>query len=981
MASSVSGSPFPLVTLRARLLVLVVLTVLPVLAILVYTGLEQRRVAADDAQEHAALIARLVADDYRRLLDDGRQRLSLLAAVPQVADADPGSCPALLARFLHKDDARFANFGVIGRDGRVRCSAVPVKGPVSTADRPYFRRALETRTFAVGEFQIGRITRAPVLVQALPVLDASGAVKSMVFAAVKLAWLGELARGTGLPEGVTVTALDARLTILARYPDSGNLVGERVPEGPLARHLAAPEKTGVEEFEDLDGVRRLLAFVRLDDRPAGPGLLVAVGVPVELAYARAAVATQRNHALLAFITTLALATAWLGADRFVLRRLDAVTAAARRLETGDLAARTGLPKRDDEIGQLAGAFDGMAETLAQQVTRVAALNRVYTVISRINGAIMRLRDKDALLNEACRTAVEAGGFRLAWIGLPDPKAGEVRPVVQAGEGAAYLDGLRIALDVDTPEGRGPVATALREGQTQVCNDIEHNPRMTPWRERARAFGLRSLIALPLRLEGKTVGAFNLYAPQSGFFDQQEVRLLEELAADTSLGLERIEKAQQLSHLANYDTLTGLPNRTLFEDRLHQALARARHTRRPVAALAVRLENVRQVSGALGRHVGDALLREVGARLAVALRPGDTVARLSGANFGVILADLARSQDVTLVVRRLLDDIPEALVVEKEKVVLALRVGVAVYPADGEDGEALLRNAELALHEASEESAEHLAFYSAELGEQTKERHRIEQELHGAIERGELALHYQPVVELATRRAMGLEALLRWESPALGAVPPDKFIPVAEQTGLIVPLGEWVIETACRQAMRWADAGFARLRVAVNVSARQLHDMGFVERARTALQRAGYDPKRAALALEITESELMHDPEQAIDLLKQLKELGLLVYVDDFGTGYSSLNYLRRLPVDVLKIDQSFVRDLGKAPETLTVVKAIVALAGSLGLEVVAEGVETRQQRDILRKLRCRLGQGYFFSRPQPAEDIEALLNQAKPRKR
>ncbi len=671
---------------------------------------------------------------------------------------------------------------------------------------------------------------------------------------------------------------------------------------------------------------------------------------------------------------LALVTAWLGADRFVLHRLDAVTAAARRLAQGDPAARTGLPNRGDEIGELAGAFDGMAEALAQQAARVAALNRVYAVISGINGAIMRLRDKDALRKEACRIAVEAGGFRLAWIGLPDPATGEVRPAAQSGEGADYLDGLRIALEADTPEGRGPVATALREGQAQVCNDIEHNPRMTPWRERARAFGLRSMIALPLRLEGKAVGAFNLYAPQPGFFDQQEVRLLEELAADTSLGLQRIEKAQQLSHLANYDALTGLPNRTLFEDRLHQALARARHTRRPVAALAVRLENVRQVSGALGRHVGDALLRETGARLAGALRPGDTVARLSGANFGVILADLARSQDVTLVVRRLLDDIPEALVVEGEKIVLALRVGVAVYPADGEDGEALLRNAELALHEAGEEPVEHLAFYSAELGEQTKERHRIEQELHGAIERGELMLHYQPVVELATRRVVGLEALLRWDNPKLGAVPPDKFIPVAEQTGLIVPIGEWVLETACRQAMRWADAGLPDLRIAVNVSARQLHDVGFVERVHAVLQTAGFDPKRAHLALEITESELMHDAEQAVVLLRQLKDMGLLIYIDDFGTGYSSLNYLRRLPVDVLKIDQSFVRDLGQAAEGLAVVKAIIALAGSLGLEVVAEGVETRRQRDILRKLRCRLGQGYFFSRPRPAGDVEALLS-------
>ncbi len=279
MASSASSVPFPLVTLRARLLVLVLLTVLPVLAILAYTGLEQRREAANDAREHAELLARLVANDYRRLLDEGRQRLALLATVPQVASADPGLCPAMLARFL-EGDARFANFGVIGREGRVRCSAVPVKEPVNTADRVYFRRALATRAFAVGEFQIGRITRAPVLVQAQPVLDASGEVKGVVFAALKLAWLGKLAREAGLPEGVTVTAFDARHTILARYPDAPDLIGEHVKDGPLARRLAASENTGAAELEDRAGARRLFDSGRLDDRPAGAGPRTGAGSPM-----------------------------------------------------------------------------------------------------------------------------------------------------------------------------------------------------------------------------------------------------------------------------------------------------------------------------------------------------------------------------------------------------------------------------------------------------------------------------------------------------------------------------------------------------------------------------------------------------------------------------------------------------------------------------------------------------------------------------
>ena len=651
--------------------------------------------------------------------------------------------------------------------------------------------------------------------------------------------------------------------------------------------------------------------------------------------------------------------------------------AAQRLGAGDLNARSLLPGSHDEIGRLAVTFDAMAETLERQVARVATLNRVYAMLSHINAAILRIRDRDGLLAEACRVAVEQGGFRLAWIGLIDPQTRAIRPLAHAGEAGEYLVDIRLSLDADQSEGQGPTGRALREGSVKVCNDIESDPCMVPWRERAREFGLRSLVALPLRIEDRVIGTFNLYASQPGFFNAEEVRLLEELAADTSLGLDQIEKAQQLGYLANYDPLTRLPNRALFEDRLNQVLARARHSGRHVAVLALYLDNARQVSGVLGRQAGDELLRQVSARLAEAVREGDTVARLGGATFGAVLADVARIEDVSPVVRRMLDHLPDALDVRGEKIVLALRAGVAVYPTDGGQEEVLIKHAELALHAPHNEAAGPIAFYSGELGAQASERHRLEQELHGALERGELFLHYQPVVDIATRRVTGVEALLRWENPRLGRVPPAKFIPVAEQTGLILPIGEWVLESACRQAMQWAAAGFAGLRVAVNVSVRQLHAAEFPERVEAALRRAGFDARRAHLAIEVTESELMRDVDQAAAALARLKKLGLRVYVDDFGTGYSSLAYLKRLPVDTLKIDQSFVRDLGKGPEARAVAKAIIALAESLDLEVIAEGVETEQQLQILRKLRCGLVQGYLFSPPQSPAEVERFFGAVK----
>jgi GAF domain-containing protein/HAMP domain-containing protein len=459
------------------------------------------------------------------------------------------------------------------------------------------------------------------------VLDATGAVRAVVGVGIDLAGLDRLAAEARLPAGSTLTLVDHAGTVLVREPDGGKWTGRSLAGTPLLAAMHA-NREGVLETAGLDGVARLYAFTVIDDPHQEGHAHLSVGIPATLAYAQASAATLRNHALLTFLTLLAFATVWFGAERFVLRRLDAVMGAAERLADGDLRARSGVDNNEggDEIGRLSTAFDVMAGALETQVGRVAALNRVYAVLSHINAAILRLRERDPLLEEACRIAVEQGGFRLAWIGLIDPQTHEIRPLVHAGAAADYIEGLRLSLDADQPIGQGPTGQALREGASRVCNDIENDPCMAPWRERAREFGLRSLVALPLRNEGRVIGTFNLYADAPQRFSPEEVRLLEELAADTSLGIEHIEKAQQLGYLANHDPLTALPNRTLFEDRLKQTLARSRHSGRHAAVLALYLDNVRQVSGLLGRQVGDDLLRTVAALLNEGVREGDTVAR-------------------------------------------------------------------------------------------------------------------------------------------------------------------------------------------------------------------------------------------------------------------------------------------------------------------------------------------------------------------
>lgn len=970
-------------SLRARLLLLVLMATLPALAVIVDTGIEQRRYAQRAIQESADRLARLVADEHGLLVREGRQLLAALAEIPAIREARPGDCGRLLTRIRARDE-RFANLGVINPQGGVVCSALPLAARINVSDRAYFRRALETRSFAVGDYQIGRITHKPVLVLAQPVYDAAGRLRSLVYAALDLSWFNRFAARAALPPGSSLTVLDASGTVLARTPDGEHWVGRQAPESALvATHRGLNGVSpGAAPPSSIGGVGEphIHAVARLEGLPEGSSIYVVAAIATETARAAIDRLTLRNLTVLGAVIALVLAIAWVGSEGLVVRRARKLAATAQRLAAGELGARTGLRPNRDELSMVAATFDRMAETLEQRMheaekhlRRIARLNRVYAVLSGINSAILRIRDRHTLLAEACRIAVELGQFRLAWIGLIEENTRRVRPVAAAGAGKAYVEGLHVTLDPDVPEGQGPTALALREGRYVVSNDIAHDSRMAPWRERARAHGFAASGAFPLRVEGRVIGAINLYAAEPGFFDAEEIRLLEELAADTSLGLEHIEQAQRLSYLAYHDPLTDLPNLDLFLDRLTQALARARHHQRVLAVLVFNVAGFRETVSAVGHHAGDRMLQEIARSLSAAVREGDTVARLEGDEFGLVLADMMRLDDVVTVSDKILREIPRSVRIADEEVFFRVHAGVAVHPNDGDDAETLLRHARLALHAIpAAERTGSISFYARGFNEAVQERRRLERALHHALERGEIILHYQPVIALSSGRIIGFEALARWMSAELGVVSPASFIPVAEETGLIVPLGEWVLGEALRQYQAWRAQGFAPGRIAVNVSARQLREPDFASRVQAILDRGG-DTRDGMLAIEVTETEIMDDIERSASVLRQLKELGLWIYLDDFGTGYASLAYLQQLPVDVLKIDQRFVRGLETDARNADLVRAIVALARALGLTTVAEGVENERQLAALRQLGCDAAQGFLFSRPVPPDEAVKLV--------
>ena len=433
---------------------------------------------------------------------------------------------------------------------------------------------------------------------------------------------------------------------------------------------------------------------------------------------------------------------------------------------------------------------------------------------------------------------------------------------------------------------------------------------------------------------------------------------------------------QIAHSAQHDFLTGLPNRLLLNDRVGQAISIARRHDYEVAVLFLDVDGFKHINDSLGHPAGDKLLKSIAERLLGCVRASDTVSRQGGDEFVVLLSEVEHAEDTAILARRMLAELTKPHAIDQRELHITASIGVSVYPDDGNDAETLIKNADTAMYQAKAKGQQSYQFFKPAMNERAVERQSIEEGLRRALERQELILHYQPKVELSTRRITGAEALIRWNHPTRGLVLPTQFISVAEDCGLIQPIGRWVLREACRQAQAWAEAGLPALTMAVNVSAIEFRHDTFLEGIFSTLSETGLDPHR--LELELTESVLVKQAESTASILQALREKGVQVAIDDFGTGYSSLSYLRKFPVDALKIDQSFVRQISNGGDNTIIVTAIIALARSLKLRVVAEGVETAEELAFLRALQCDEVQGYFFGRPVPPDQFAGLLKTGIP---
>lgn len=598
----------------------------------------------------------------------------------------------------------------------------------------------------------------------------------------------------------------------------------------------------------------------------------------------------------------------------------------------------------------------------QATAKIARLNRVYAVLSGINSAIVRIRDRDALFQEACRLSTVEGGFLAAAIAVPQPGNPELVVIAYSGRVLPEVPEDLVELC--------PGERVMREHRQVICNSVAADPAFALLAERMHARDIRSLASFPLAVGDRIEAVLTLYANVEGVFDPDEMKVLNELAGDLAFALLFFEREERISYLAYYDVMTALPNRRLFLDRLAQ-LVHLDGAHQPLVVALVNLDRFAQLNDAMGRHAGDALLVQIAARLGERLPEAFNLSRIGGDTFGLTFVDLDHAEEAADLLRdSLFRALDQPFRLDGQTVRISSRAGMAVWPADGVDADTLFKHAEAALKNART-SGERYLFYAPRMNATLAARLALENELQAALEGEQFELHYQPRVNLGSGTIVSAEALIRWNHPTRGLVGPVSFIPLAEETGLIRPIGAWVIDAVCAQQARWKANGGTIVPVAINLSAVQSAQPDLLRTIRTAIEIHEVDER--CLEFELTETAVMNNPDEAARNLAALKELGVQLSLDDFGTGYSSLAQLKRFPFDFVKIDRSFIAGIDSNPEDAAIAAAIIAMAHSLHLRVVAEGVETRAQLDVLRTLRCDEIQGFYFSRPVEANAFEELL--------
>jgi len=799
----------------ARLLLIVSAALVPAIAFQAYTESEARRTRQQLVEDEALRLVRMVASEQQRIVEGAEQVLNVLSGAPSVQDNQPQDCQRLLANVLQQSP-RYNFAAVIGLNGHLICASGPFDPGADVSDRAFFRLALQTGGFVIGEYTVGRFSNQPTIHMAKPFRNGKGIIAGVVEVALSIDWLGQQLERLALPPDAVASIKDRNGTVLARHPDGARFVGH--PMVAENRFSLEGSEVRVVELKGLDGRQRITAYSPVGAEPKG--LRIGVGLDREVTFAAATQANLKGLILIVAGAVLALATTALAGTQLIRRPLDRLLLVADRWRNGDLAARTGLPADSSEFGRLAAAFDSMAEA------------------------------------------------------------------------------------------QGNRESALRLLSSELA-----------------------------------------------------VRVQTEVAA-----------REEMRFIAHHDSVTSLPNRFQLKERLGQVIERESFDGRMTAVIIVDLDGFKAINDTMGHEAGDRLLKEVATRLQNLVRRDDIVARFGGDEFVILQSDLQQAQIAEMLTHRLIARLAEPAMIAGQQVRIGASAGVALYPLDGADSDTLLKHADIALYCAKTEGRGTFRRFDRGMIRALQERRALENDLRRAFAADELDLHFQPQFSSVTLAVTGFEALLRWDHPEHGFIPPARFVAIAESCGLIGRIGGWVLARACTEAIGWDSP----CRVAVNVSPSQIRDAGFGQFVADVLARTGLPP--ALLEIEVTEGVLIDDDKHVLGVLRQLRSSGVRIALDDFGTGYSSLSCLLRLPFDKIKIDKSFVQGQSTDAGARAILDAILLMSSRLGLEVVAEGVETEQQLAMVRQQHCTEIQGFLLARPMPANEVGPYLReQAKTR--
>jgi diguanylate cyclase (GGDEF)-like protein len=622
-----------------------------------------------------------------------------------------------------------------------------------------------------------------------------------------------------------------------------------------------------------------------------------------------------------------------------------------------------------------------AEEKAKADEQKERLSLMFAALSATNEAIMRAKSRAELFDLVCGAAAKGGKFTSISIALARPDSDYMDFVAIAGPTSDATRQTRLSISEAHPEGRGLSGVAFRTRQPCISNDYLADPRWRTFHAAVRRDGAGSGAAFPLLVSEQAVGIMLFISAEKDTFTAEFAELLQRLADNVAFALENFDRAdekkkadERIKYLASHDSLTGLPNREMFNGLLRQAIDTAHRHERRFAVLFIDLDRFKVINDSLGHEVGDLLLVETARRLRGSLRASDVVARLGGDEFVVILEETDDAEVVEHVSGNLLSILGQPLELCGHECHTTASIGIAMYPANGSDAQTLTKNADMAMYLAKDDGKNAFRFFSKAVKAQSVERLALEAALRRALERDQFSLNYQPKVDVASGQITGVEALLRWMHPDLGMVSPTQFIPLAEEIGIIVPIGRWVLRQACAQNMAWQRRGLSPVSMAVNLSPRQFADKQLLQDIDEALAASGMPA--TLLQLEVTESMVMHNVSRAIKVLDAIQSRGIRLAIDDFGTGYSSMSLMKQFPIDTIKIDRSFVRDLPDDSEDQAIAQAIIRMGKALGMTIVAEGVETAEQHAFLRHHGCDEMQGYLFSKPLPANMMAELLQSA-----